>query len=166
MPTTQQLQTAAVMRAQGASYRDIGAAVNVDYSQIAKTLKKDELQQLIRQAQTDLITGSLTTAIQNQADKIKYSGLIAKKIAERIDDKADKDNPATALPEGSIKLMELGHDAEKQLLQSVGVHNSHTQSITLNQIMIDARSEMSPAVEALLVRHFTEDVQEAEVVDK
>ncbi len=140
--TPEQIQTAAVMRVQGASYNQIGQALNLDGSGIFRTLKKDQLQHIIKQAQTDLIESSLSIAVQNQANKIKAGA----KIAQAIQDKEEISN-------GSVKLMELAHDSEKQLLQSVGIHPSHTQSIQINNILVDNRQELSPAIESLLSKH-------------
>jgi hypothetical protein len=142
--THDQLQTAITMRAQGESYNAIAAATELNKGTIFHKLEKDEINQLIKKAQTDLIKNSLTTAIQNQTNKIKSGA----RIAGDID--AGKD-----LSPGSVKLLELAHDAEGKLLQSVGIHPSHTQSIQINNILVDARSELSPAVEALLVNHIT-----------
>ena len=140
--TPEQIKTAAVMRVQGASYNQIGQALNLDGSGIFRTLKKDQLQHIIKQAQTDLIESSLSIAVQNQANKIKAGA----KIAQAIQDKEEISN-------GSVKLMELAHDSEKQLLQSVGIHPSHTQSIQINNILVDNRQELSPAIESLLSKH-------------
>jgi hypothetical protein len=143
--TQDQLQTAAIMRAQDISYRDIEAAIGVDHSVIHKQFQKDELNQLIKQAQNDLIKNALQDAVKNQVKKIKLST----KITDQINNNQE-------LAQGSIKALELGHDCERQLLQSVGIHNAHTQSITLNNILVDNRSELSPAVEALLMSRLGE----------
>lgn len=143
------------MAAQDRPQTEIAAAVGMHQSTISRTLQKDELNHLIRKAQTDLIKESLSIAIQNQADKIKASGEITHKIRS-----------GEELTTGAVKLLELGHDAEKQVLQSVGIHNAHTQSITLNSIMIDARTELSPTIERMLTAHLSGDIIEAEVVDK
>jgi hypothetical protein len=144
MATTDQLQQVAIMRAQGCSGIQIAEATGLPVRTTYNILQKDELNQLIKQAQNDLIKDALSIAIDNQVSKIK-SG---KRITTAIDNQQE-------LSAGSVKLLELAHDSEKQLLQSVGIHPSHTQSIQINNILVDARSELSPAVEALLVSHFT-----------
>ena len=53
----------------------------------------------------------------------------------------------------AVKLMELAHDAENKLLQATGIHQAHTQAIVLNNILVDNRSELSPAIESLLTKH-------------
>ena len=154
MPTTEQLTAAANEYALTGNQSAAARAAGLPRTTTMYHLQREEIQTLIRDCQLKLVQKGLAKSVENQLSKIDASQEITTKIRQ-----------GQELSDGSIKLLELGHDSEKQLLQSVGVHNSHTQSITLNQIMIDARSEMSPAVEALLVRHFTEDVQEAEVVD-
>lgn len=138
----EQAKTAVAMKATGASYQAIANALDIPKQTIYHRLQKDELQQLIKQAQSYLIKNSLQTAIENQANKIKAGA----KIAQAIQDKEEISN-------GSVKLMELAHDSEKQLLQSVGIHPSHTQSIQINNILVDNRQELSPAIESLLSKH-------------
>jgi hypothetical protein len=151
--TPEQITKAVTMRATGASYREIGAAIEVNHVTAYQNLKKDEINQLIKNAQNDLLKNSLQTAIDSQSDKILYGADIARKIANK-----------ETLTDGAVKLLELGHDCEKQILQSVGIHNAHTQSITLNQILVDNRTELSPAVESMLVSHF-KNISGANVVD-
>lgn len=151
--TPEQLKTAVAMRATGASYREIAHAVDVNHVTTYQHLKKDEINQLIKNAQNDLIKNSLQTAIDNQSDKILYGAEIARKIVKNEE-----------IPNGAVKLLELGHDAEKQILQSVGIHNAHTQSITLNQILVDNRSELSPAIESMLMNHM-KNISDANVID-
>lgn len=142
--TPEQIQTAVTMKVNHASLAEIGEATGFDKSHICRTFQKDEINQLIKQAQIKLIKDGLNNAIDNQIQKINASKTIVNKIVN-----------GEELQTGAVKLAELGHDAEKQLLQSIGIHNAHTQSITLNQILIDNRSELSPAVENLLVSHLS-----------
>jgi transposase len=143
MPTTEQLQTAATMTVQGASLRDIASATGVSHVSVHQWKKKDEFNQLIKEAQTKLIKDSLMNAVESQSLKIKAG----KDIAQRIAD-------CKEIANGAVKLMELGHDSEKQLLQSIGIHNAHTQSIQVNNILVDNRQELSPAVARLISQHF------------
>lgn len=143
MPTTEQLQTAATMTVQGASLRDIGAATGVSFQSVSQWKQKDEFNQLIKEAQAKLIRNSLNDAVESQSLKIKAG----KDIAQRIAD-------CKEIANGAVKLMELGHDSEKQLLQSIGIHNAHTQSIQVNNILVDNRQELSPAVARLISQHF------------
>jgi len=154
--TTAQLQQAAIMRAQGISYQAIEETIGLPHSVAHRAFQKDEINQLIKQAQIDLISGSLRDAVANQAAKIQAAGKIVRTIA---------DGKTLILPDGTTKLMELGARAEEKLLESVGIHPSHTQSISLTQIMIDARSELSPTVERLLVEHLGGDVIDVKSVD-
>jgi len=130
------------MTVQGDSIRDIAAATGVTHPAVVQWRQKDEFNQLIKDAQTTLIKDSLLTAVKNQSDKIIAGQNIIKNIVS-----------GEKLNTGAVKLMELAHDSEKQLLQSVGIHPSHTQSIQINNILVDARSELSPAIEAMLVNH-------------
>lgn len=147
MATTEQLQKLIIMRANDQSLGTISEATGLPPSTAYRYIQKDEINQLIKKAQTDLIKDALEIAIENQTAKIK-SG---KRIAGQID--AGKE-----LSPGSVKLLELAHDSEAKLLQSVGIHPSHTQSIQINNILVDNRSELSPAVEALLMSHLKGDV--------
>jgi len=148
----EQAQTAATMKAQGASYQAIANALEIPKSTAYRYLQKDQINQLIKQAQTNLIQSALETAVNNQVSKIKAGS----KITQAIENKEE-------ITAGSVKLMELAHDSEKQLLQSVGIHNAHTQSIQLTNILIDNRSSLSPAIESLLTRHLLgENIQDAE----
>lgn len=130
------------MRAEGASLQAIGNALGVTKQTAQYHIKKDQLQQLIKNAQTELINQSLMTAVDNQINKIKASQTITNKILNE-----------EKLTDGAVKLLELGHDAEKQMLQSTGIHPSHTQSIQINNILVDNRQELSPAIESLLAKH-------------
>ena len=144
--TPEQIQTAATMKAQGESLRTIGAVIGVSHEATRQLLRKDELQQQIKQAQTYLINECLMTAVQSQATKIKASQTITNKILNE-----------EKLTDGAVKLLELGHDAEKQMLQATGIHPSHTQSIQINNILVDNRQELSPAIESLLAKHLQVD---------
>lgn len=147
----QQIETAVAMRAQDKSYGEIAATIGLNKGTVYAKLQKDELNQLIKQAQNDLIKNSLQDAIENQTDKIKAG----KKILQKIENNEK-------LAQGAVKVLELAHDAEGKLLQSVGIHPSHTQSIQINNILVDARSELSPAVEALLMQHISSNVIDVE----
>jgi len=142
--TPEQIQTAAVMRAQGKSYQEIEQQAGIPHSVAHRAFQKDELNQLIKQAQNDLIKNALGIAVQNQSDKI----VAGRNIIKQIESKEE-------LAQGAVKLLELAHDAEGKLLQSVGIHPSHTQSIQINNILVDNRSELSPAVEAMLMAHIS-----------
>lgn len=159
--TPEQIQTAVTMRATGASYKSISQATGgLNTGTIYHKLHKDEINQLIKKEQARLIRDGLSIAIDNQINKIRLS----QKITAQIDNGED-------LKSGAVKALELGHDCEKQILQSVGIHNAHTQSITLNQILVDNRSELSPAVEKMLISHLGGKAQvegkviEADIID-
>ncbi|MFA5340594.1 MAG: hypothetical protein WC332_02340 [Clostridia bacterium] len=156
--TPEQIQTAVTMRATQESYRDIAASIGVSAMTAHRNLQKDEINQLIKNAQTKLIQNGLDTAIDNQIKKIKLS----QKITDQIDNGEE-------LKSGAVKALELGHDAEKQILQSVGIHNAHTQSITLNQILVDNRTELSPAIESMLMSHMKNisgaNIEDAEIIE-
>ena len=119
----------------------------VDLSQIEASQKQT-------QADLKAVGDQIKTYAERTEKEIKASGEITHKIRS-----------GEELTTGAVKLLELGHDAEKQVLQSVGIHNAHTQSITLNSIMIDARTELSPTIERMLTAHLSGDIVEAEVVD-
>lgn len=144
--TPEQIQTAVTMRAQGATLKDIGSVVNYDPSNLNKELKKDEIKSELEKAQKRYILNNLTKAVNNHTSKIDASSEIIQKIRN-----------SEKLTDGAVKLMELAHDCENKLLQAVGIHQAHTQSIVLNNILIDNRSELSPTVEAMLTRHLQGD---------
>lgn len=139
----EQLQTAVIMRAQDKSYSAISEATGVPVTTAFRELKKDEVNRLIKEAQLKLIKNGLEIAVDNQISKIK----LGSKITRQIDN-------AEELAAGSVKAYELAHDSEKQLLQSIGIHNAHTQSIQVNNILVDNRQELSPAVARLISQHF------------
>jgi hypothetical protein len=151
--TPEQIQTVVNLRATNTGYGTIEAETGIPHSVAHRLAQKDEINQMIKEAQTRLIKNGLGIAIDNQIKKIALSSKITDQIGN-----------AEELSAGSIKALELGHDAEKQILQSVGIHNAHTQSITLNQILVDNRSELSPAVESLLTAHI-KNISGANVVD-
>jgi hypothetical protein len=140
--TPDQLATVASQAIHGIPGSTIAHAMGVHPSTVSRNLRRDDIQQLIRDAQITLIQGSLSQAVRNQHTKIQASAIIAQKITD-----------GKELSDGSLKLLELGHSAECKVLESVGIYPSHSQSITLNQILIDNRSDLSPAVEAMLARH-------------
>ena len=143
--TPEEIKQAAYMRASGSSLREIAANYGVSKQAIDYHFQKDHTKRIIKEAQKYFIDTSLIDAVENQARKIKTS----KKIMDSIENNEK-------IPAGAVKLLELGHDSEKQLLQSVGIHNAHTQSIQVNNILIDNRQELSPAIESMLTRHLLE----------
>ena len=156
MPTTKQIVTAATMKAQDIPDAVIAREVGIPRTSLQRYLQKDEIQALIKDAQLKLISGSLTTAVKNQRLKIGLSHKILKLAGQ------DK-----ALPDNAKTLLELGDRAESKLLESTGIHPSHTQSIQINNILVDARSELSPAIEAMLVNHLIAEgnQQDSAVID-
>ena len=146
--TPEQIATAIAALITGSTQVAAAAAAGVPESTLRYNLtNKAEITNLIKTNQTHLIQSSLTKAIQNQIDKITISSDLAAKFRDNKD-----------LPAGYKTYAELGTRAEEKLLESVGIHPSHTQSISLTQIMIDARSELSPAVERLLGQHLQGEV--------
>ncbi len=152
--TPEQIATATKALIEGKTQEEAAALANVPRTTMLGHVQKDEIQQLIKSNQMRFIQDALSKAVTNQIDKINISKSLIDKIQQ------DKD-----LPKAYKTYAELGHDAEKQLLQSVGIHSAHTQSVVLNNIMIDARSEMSPAVEALLLKHLSIGSDNADVIE-
>lgn len=144
MPTTEQLQTAGSMYATGASERQVAAAIGCSPANAHYLKDRDDLQQIIKAAQINLIKNSVEKAVTNQIDKINIGDTITKKIVA-----------GEKLNSGAVKLLELAQQCENRVLESVGIHNAHTQSIQVNNILVDNRSELSPAVERLLMQHMT-----------
>ena len=155
MPTTAQLQTAATMYAQGKSIRTVAAEIGVSIGTAHNLKHREEIQTLIRNVQFDLIRANLAQAAQNQTDKIQAGKIITQKVVN-----------GEELSGGSVKMMELAHHAEVKVLESTGIYPSHAQSISLTQIMIDARSELSPTVERLLVGHLQGGVIDVDGPDR
>lgn len=154
--TPDQIATATAALISGSTQTAAAALIGVPLNTMRSHIeRRDEITQAIKDAQLRLITTSLNKAVDNQCNKISISAELAEKMRKNID-----------LPEGYKTYAELGTRAEEKLLESVGIHPSHTQSISLTQIMIDARSELSPAVERLLGQHLhlQGDVIEAEEV--
>lgn len=140
--THDQIATAAAALASGKSQNEAAALVNVPRSTMRYNLERDDVQNIVKQGQLQLISDALQNAIQNQVDKIKTSGTLISTFSQ-----------GKNLPDGYKTYAELGARAEEKLLESVGIHTAHTQSIQVNNILVDARSEMSPTVEALLSKH-------------
>lgn len=111
--------------------------------QIKKAVAKDEINHLIKHAQSDYIQRSLKTAVKNQGLKIALSHKILRKAGKN-----------ETLPDQAKTLLEIGDKAESRILESVGIVSSHTSTQTQN-ILIDNRTEISPAVERLLMNHLT-----------
>ena len=140
--TPEQIATATAALACGKSQTETAIITGIPRSTLQYNIKKDEIAALIKDCQARLIKSSLTKAIENQASKIELSAELVNKARH-----------GEEMPDWSKTYAELGTRAEEKLLESVGIHPSHTQSISLTQIMIDARSELSPTVERLLVEH-------------
>ena len=140
--TQDQIETAVNMRAQGAKLKDIAAVVNYDPGNLCREFQKDDIKSELVKAQKQYILNNLTKAVNNQSAKIDASGEIIKRIIKK-----------EKLTDGAVKLMELAHDAENKLLQATGIHQAHTQAIVLNNILVDNRQELSPAIESMLTQH-------------
>ena len=157
--TEDQIETAVQMRAQGNSLRQIGAVLNMDHTNVLREFRKDEIKQQIQELQKELIIKTLSTACQNQTDKIEKASSIIKSIGTK-----DK------LPEGSIKLVELAQDCENRLLESVGIHNTRTSTQITNILNVGSQ-ELSPAIESLLTKHLLDsgkvegNVIEGEIIE-
>ena len=147
--TPEQIATATAALACGKSQTETAILAGIPRSTLQYNIAKDEIAALIKDCQAKLIKSSLAKAIENQASKIELSGTLVNQAQQGQD-----------LPEGYKTYAELGTRAEEKLLESVGIHPSHTQSISLTQIMIDARSELSPTVERLLSAHLQGGVVE------
>ena len=151
--TPEQIATATAALACGKTQTDTAVLIGIPRTTLLYNIAKDEIAALIKDCQARLIKESLTKAIENQTGKIELSGTLI-----------DKARRGEVLPDWTKTYAELGTRAEEKLLESVGIHPSHTQSISLTQIMIDARSELSPAVERLLCQHLQGDAIEAKEV--
>ena len=153
--TQDQIETAVNMRAQGARLKDIAAVVNYDPGNLCREFQKDDIKSELVKAQKEYVLKNLTKAVNNQSAKIEASSEIIKRIINK-----------EKLTDGAVKLMELAHDAENKLLQATGIHQAHTQAIVLNNILVDNRSELSPAIESLLTKHLLNDGKvEGNIID-
>jgi hypothetical protein len=152
MPTTEQLQTAGSMYATGASERQVAAALGCSNANAHYLKHREDLQHIIKSAQINLIKNTVEKAVSNQTDRINAGSTITNKIIA-----------GEKLNSGAVKLLELAQQCENKVLESVGIHNAHTQSIQVNNILVDNRSELSPAVERLLTAHIGK--VEGQVID-
>jgi len=101
-------------------------------------IDKDAIQTIIQDSQRKIINEAVGKAVQNQIDKITLSGNLLSKALQGQD-----------LPAHYKTYADLGHDAERQLLTSVGIHPSHTQSaqyLNLTRVTL----EITPEVARLL----------------
>jgi hypothetical protein len=132
------------------SQSGLARQLGVHPSTVNRAMQRDNIQQLIKDAQVKLLTESLDNAVQNQQDKIRLSTKIIAQV--------DKDQPTHPL---ARTMLELGDRAEQGLLQATGIHQAHTQSIAITNILIDNRTELSPVVESMLSARLGSVIQDA-----
>lgn len=149
----EQLKTACTMRAEGSSYREIGKATGVPFRTIHGNLQKDEANQLIKQAQTNIIQRSLSTAVKNQALKIALGHKVLRQIGK-----------GEQTSEHAKTILDISDKAEARVLDATGITGAHT-SVQISNILIDNRSTLSPTIEAMLVKHLKADTSEQQGIE-
>ena len=155
----EQLKQAAVMRAEGASYRAIGQAIGVPFRTVHGNLQKDEANQLIKDAQTNIIQRSLSTAVKNQALKIALGHKILKQIGK-----------GEQTSEHTKTLLDIADKAEARVLDATGITGAHT-SVQISNVLNLGSLELSPAIEHMLIRHLQDSAKvedniiEGEIID-
>lgn len=113
---------------------------------LARHIEHGAIKEQITRAQERIITEGVDKAVQNQLDKITLSQTLLQQAAE-----------GQELPAHYKTYAELGHDAERMVLQSVGIAPSHTQSaqyLSLTQINL----EITPEVARLLRFHDDDEI--------
>jgi len=153
MPTMQETKELVSKVIAGSSVLAAANQLGIPKSSAYDLVNRDDIQAKIKAAQTKLINDSLQKAIENQSSKIEISQILLNKFSE-----------GQELPDNSKTILELGDRAEGKLLESVGIHPSHTQSITLTNIMVDNSVNLSPSIEAMLTERLGQ-VSEAEYDD-
>lgn len=139
--TENQIEQAAAMRLEGQTYRAIGKALQVDPMTAYRNTNKDEINHKIKKAQSNIINSHLATTVKNQGLKIALGHKLLKQAAK-----------GEELPKESKTILELADKAESRVLESIGIAGSHT-SIQVNNILVDNRQELSPAIESMLTQH-------------
>ncbi len=137
--TPQQIATATTAMMQGKSQSAAGEMVGVNRNTIAKYINNADIQDIIKTNQLRVINEGVAEAVENQLLKIKISNNLAGSVLAGN----------TELPMYYKTYAELGHDAEKQVLNSVGIYPSHAQSIQVLQLT-QINLEISPEVARLL----------------
>ena len=153
MPTAQQIKETVKLLTLNETQREVAVQVGISPATVNRIANRDDITAKIKTAQMRLINNGLQTAIQNQQLKIGLSRKILKQTAD-----------GQETHKLAKTILELGDRAETKLLESVGIHPSHTQSITLTNIMVDNSVNLSPAIEAMLTDRLGQ-VSEAEYDD-
>jgi hypothetical protein len=138
MPTPKQLAIATAALIEGKSQNEAAKMIGMSRQGMMAHIDKDQIQQIIQDNQRKIINEAVGKAVQNQINKITLSGQLVNQALQGED-----------MPACYKTYADLGHDAEKQLLTSVGIHPSHTQSaqyLSLTQVNL----EISPEVAKLL----------------
>lgn len=157
-----QLAQAIAMDAAGVHRCDIAAELGVTGAAITKHLNKDETAALIAASQARILEEALSTAIDNQISKIKIGKVLVK---NRLEEGYDKGSREDITDRG--QWLNLAERAENKLLESVGIHASHAQSIQIANILnvsgADMPDEIRDLIQAVRGR---ETVLEAEFADE
>ena len=149
MPTADQIKQTVKLLTLDETQRAVAAQVGISPATVNRIANRDDIQAKIKAAQMRLVDNGLQTAVKNQQLKIGLST----KILKQVNDGKETHKLAKTI-------LELGDKAETKLLESVGIHPGHTQSITLNNILVDNRVQLSPVIQGLLADRLGSVIQE------
>lgn len=153
----QQLAAAIAMDAAGVPRNAIAAELGLPPSSITRKLNTEATKELIAACQARLLDAALTPAIENQIQKIKIGQSL---VAEKLQADYDPGNREAITDRG--QWLNLAERAENKLLESVGIHASHSTSVQIANILNVSQSEMPAEVRQLLDAVRNRDAVDAE----
>lgn len=141
---TPQDMAIAEARVSGKSLQEIATPANVHESTISRRLAKTEVREYIEHLHQDLIASSLGKAVGNIYHAINsyVTGATIKMITK----------DGTTIDITDTQLREHGFKASIKLAESVGILPAQAQTILINNIYNDNRTEMPEAVRELFAK--------------
>jgi predicted transcriptional regulator len=141
-------QDIVLLASTGCSQEEIAATMGVSQSTVSRRLQSEELKALIEKVQFELMEETATVAKDNLVHAIKSY-------------KTSKEDP---------QLREHGFKATQRVLESMGILPTHTQSVFIQQIFNDNRTQIAPVIRQVLDAINTRDddagnMLEAEIVE-
>jgi hypothetical protein len=134
MPDLQTVTKMATLAANGATTRDIEIATGYDHSTAARSLQTSEAKAIIEAIHSRVINEAVTQGADNIIHAVsKYKSIPAS---------GDLADP---------QLREHGFKASMEMLRSIGILPSHTQSVMIQNIYNSTTNILSPALSQVLV---------------
>lgn len=147
--TAQQNETVLSMAIAGAKDSQIASATGLDPSTVYRKRTKSGLKDVIEAAQQQIIRENITQVAQ-----------IVTRLVHSYDNNRCMDDGSKLEKQHAWKSIE-------KLAEATGIFPSHTQSVLIQNIYNDHRTELSPIVVDLLKSHniLPEDPIEAELIE-